>query len=409
MIINELNENIGSILTHSEIREIKSKSDLMLNPEEWRSTGFGGLESHKQFVLKNKAAHYFFNVKNILRQYCSEKNFNLSDNYLDNTIVQFLITCKESNAKKNDLMFHVKEWLQDLDEVKIHDYRILLPINHYDFKEELNLENVHIVKLTDEIIEQYFKSDKNVLKDLFDREHLEQSNHTNIYAIIDVKAHEQDAAIELANELLDKFIFAVKLFDPGSFISSRKNSYEQVNESIISYDKSKKSMSYSGHSHYVPGRITPDKDFYKKLEVKWKKLTSFLYSEHLTMFQKSILASTYWYGKIDELRDSNVKKFLYYLIGLEKLLLKKNEQKKTKKFGDHSAILFSGNIKYTESYQKYYTKRNDIVHDENIRIYDEEVVTLQINLRSLLLDMIENFDKYQDVESYYKQKYNIVL
>ena len=157
-----------------------------------------------------------------------------------------------------------------------------------------------------------------------------KNNHTKTHAIIDVKAHDYDAAKELAAELLDKFIFSIKLFDPGSFVSTRKNSYEQINDSILTYNKSTKTLRSSGHNHHIPDRVNPSNDFYKNLEIKWKKLTSFLYSECLTMFQKSILASMYWYGSIDTLRDSNTKKILYYLIGLEKLLLKKKEQKKRK-------------------------------------------------------------------------------
>ena len=93
----------------------------------------------------------------------------------------------------------------------------------------------------------------------------------------------------------------------------------------------------------------------------------------------------------------------------KKLLLKKKEQKKTKKFGEHAAILFSGNRKYTKSYETYYEKRNDIIHDENIKIYNEEINTLQFNLRNLLLDMIENSDKFQNIESYYMNRHNIAL
>lgn len=409
LIINEINENVVNTLKFSEIKEIKSKSDLMHRPENWRSTSFGPLGSHKWFILKNSAAYYFFNIKKILREYCSKKNYSLSENYLDKNIIDFLISCKTSNAPDSDVMFNVKEWLKELDSINRHEYRILLPVNHYDFREELNIDNIQIVKIDDDSIKKYFISDDRVSREIYDVEHLEESNHTNIYAIVDVKAHDLDAATELANELLDKFIFSIKLFDPGSFISTRKNSYEQINESILTYDKSTKNLGYSGHSHYVPGRITPSKEFYKKLERKWKKLTVFLYSEHLTMFQRSILASMYWYGSVDIMRDSNVKKFLYYLIGLEKLLLKKKEQQKTKKFGEHSAILFSGDRKYAESYERYYLKRNDVIHDENIRIYDEEVTTLEINLRSLLLDMVEHSDKYQNIESYYKDKYNITL
>ena len=408
MIINEINQNVINILQFSEIRDSTNILDRSINPDEWRSIVSKSLKHNVMFVLKQKATYYFFNIKDILREYCSEKNYKLSENYLDKTIVDFLISCKLSNISESNVMFHVKKWLEKFDSINLHEYTILLPINHYDYNGDLTIGNIKIIKINNDSLKKYFAMDIQTFNSPFDIEHLIKDNHTNIGAIINIKAHDYDAAKELAEELLDKFIFSIKLFDYGSFISTRKHSYDLINYDILTYNKSTKSLSLLNHDCYSLVRITPNKEFYKNLENTWKKLESFLYSEHLTMFQKSILSSLYWYGSIDKLRDSNVKKFLYCLIGLEKILLKKKESQKGKKFGEHLSIIFSGDQKYAEEYKKYYDKRNDLVHDENIQIYDEEVSTLEISLRYLLLDMIKDSDKYQDVESYYK-KYKIDL
>ena len=403
MIVDTINENVIEILKFSEIEDTPRIKKLP-NHTEWRSIAFGPPKSCK-FILKNKAAHYFFNIKGSLREYCSEENYKLSENYLDKTIVDFLISCKSSDMSNSDVMSRVKKWLEKLG-VNLHEYRIMLPVNHYDYNCNLTIDNIDIVKIDNDLIKKEFPLDEPIL---FNAEDFIKENHTHVGAIITVKAHDVDAAKELAEELLDKFIFSIKLFDYGSFISTRKHSYETIGYSFFIYDKSAKLFHSSMDTYYIPCRITPNKEFYKNLENTWKKLTSFLYSKNLKPFQKSILASMYWYGSIDSLRDSNVKKFLYYLIGLEKVLLKKKEQKKGKKFGERMAIIFSGDLKHTKFYKKYYAKRNDLVHDENLRIYDEEVDTLRINLKYILLDMIENSDKYQDVGSYYKDKYNIDL
>ena len=408
LIINTINENVIDILKLSKIKDFTQRSDIFLNLTEWRAIGFGPQDSMKVFVLQDKAAHYFFNIKRILREYYSEKNYRLSENYLDKTIVTFLISCKSSKISDSDVASRVKEWLEKLDGVNQYEYRILLPVNHYDH-DHFTIDNITIAKIDNDLIKKYFATNKQLLTGLHDADYFMESNNTDIGAIITVKAHDVGAAQELAEELLDKFISSIKLFDSDSLISTRKYSYEQINYSIFIYNESRKSLRSIGHSYYTSGRMIHSKEFYKKLENAWGKLASFLYSEHMTAFQKSIFSSMYWYGSIDSMRDSNVKKFLYYLIGLEKLLLKKNEQQKGKKFGEHSAIIFSDDRKHAEFFKKYYDKRNDLIHDENIRIYDEEVTTLELNLRNLLLDMIEKSDKYQDVESYYKDEYKIDL
>ena len=403
---DEINKNVTEILKFVEIEDQTSNNFIRLKHDEWRRIGFP--ESNKTLILKNNATFYFFNIKQNLREYCSEKNYRLSENYLNNTINDFLISCKLSNISQNDVRTQVKNLLDKIDDVNLHEYRVFLPVNHYDYRDNFTVDTVKIVKIDNDLFKKYFTYQGRTV-DSPNVDNLIEHNNTDVGAIITVKAHDIEAAKELAEELLDKFVFSIKLFDFGSFISTRKYSYDQVNYCTLIYDKSTQGVSSRWDEYYPLARTTPPDEFYKKLENKWKKLTSFLYSEHLTTFQKSILDSMYWYGSTDNLRDSNTKQFLHCLFGLEKILLKKYESQKGKKFAKHMAIIFSGDHKYADSYRKYYDKRNDLVHDENTRIYDEEVMTLKINFRELLLDMIENHDKYENIESYYKEKYKIDL
>ena len=409
LITNEIIDNVIKVIQFSEIKELEFWQKSVHNPDIWRWTSFGDLNSQKMFILKSNSGHHFYKIKKDLRKYFSKKNYSISENYLDSTVIDFLISCKISNLQNCDITINVKEWLEELDTINRNEYRVLLPINHFDYRNELSIANLKIVKINTDLINKYFVTDGHIPNTVFTAKDFIQSNDTDICAIINVKAHDDSAATELARELLDKFIFSIKLFDPGSFISTRQHSYQQTFECILVHNKSTKKFLFPGENYFMPSRIVPNEKFYKNLKIKWEKLASFLYSEHLTMFQKSILASMYWYGSIDNLRDSNVQKFLFYLIGLEKLLLKKNEQQKTKKFGEHAAILFSGNLQHCKFYESYYAKRNELIHDENIRIYDEEISTLRLNLRSLLLVMIENSDKYSNIESFYKDKYKLVL
>ena len=50
----------------------------------------------------------------------------------------------------------IKEWLQEFDSVEQHDYKILLPISHYDFKNELNIANLKIIRINDHAFKKKF-------------------------------------------------------------------------------------------------------------------------------------------------------------------------------------------------------------------------------------------------------------
>lgn len=247
-------------------------------------------------------------------------------------------------------------------------------------------------------------------KQIYDMEYdsLTKHNETKNIAIIEVESIEQDDAIQKANDNLKKFIHAEKLIDVGSFVTIRTKHYSQVNESIGVYNKTTKGYSSSSHNHHIPIRMTPSKEFYEKLEPYRNKLYKFLFNTNLTSLQQSIISSMYWLGEVDILRDTNEKKYLSYLTGLEKIVVKKHENQSKKKFALHMCALHK-TPNEIQFYEDYYERRNQLLHDENLRIFDEQVFTLLSIMRRLLLEMIEHYDEYQNVEEFWLKQYNITL
>ncbi|MCH7561148.1 MAG: hypothetical protein IIC67_07260 [Thaumarchaeota archaeon] len=391
-------KNIKELLNHCELRETKSIQD----PDVWRSRRRGNDPDF--FVLKKSAGYPFFRGLTYLRDQIKNKNLEFSDDFLNNSFVNFV----ESQTRKNGNVYnHCQTWFDDLCVSHPRKFVFLIPLSHYDYKHEIDLDIIKIVKITDEIINQEFSIPKQ-LTQLYNAEELIQDNDTKTYAIVKLSAFEASAAEDAAYNVVEKFIYAIKLIDPGSHIRLRKRVMKQVNERILSSENG--NFTDGGHTHNLPVRVTPSDDFYNKLQPYWDKLSSFLYSDNPTDLQQVILSTLYWYGETDVHTDSKVKQFLNFITGLEWIVLHVYERTllKSNKFSQNCAILFSGDKKYSDFWEKYYSKRNDLNHQKLVDIYKEEIDTLRLNLRSLLLQLIKHTDNYDTLKEVFEKEYKIL-
>ncbi len=80
---------------------------------------------------------------------------------------------------------------------------------------------------------------------------------------------------------------------------------------------------------------------------------------------------------------------------------------KSEKFSQNCALLFSGDKKYSDFWEKYYSKRNDLTHQKLVEIYKEDIDTLKLNLRDLLLQLIKHTDNYDTLKEVFENEYDI--
>jgi len=390
-------KNIKELLNHCELRKTQSIQD----PDVWQSRISGNDPNF--FVLKKSASYNFFRSLDYLREQIKKKNLELSDDFLNNSFVNFI----ESQTRKNGNVYNnCQTWFDDLCILQIKKFVFLIPLSHYNYKHEINLDVIKIVKITDEVINQEFTIPKE-LTQLYSVEKLIKDNDTQTYALVKLSAFEKNVAEDTAYNIVEKFIYATKLIDPGSYIRLRKRVMHQVNEQILSSENG--NFSDGGHTHNLPVRVTPSDDFYNKLQPYWDKLSSFLYSDNLTDLHQVILSALYWYGETDVHTDSKVKQFLNFITGLEWIVLHVYGRTlvKSDKFSQNCAVLFSGDKKYSNFWAKYYSKRNNLNHQKLVDIYKEEIDTLRLNLRSLLLQLIKHTDDYDTLKEVFERKYEI--
>ena len=411
MIIDDLKNNLQKVLEHTTFQNLPSGFERIDDPKIWRSHGYVNFFPERKqvtVVLDNESAYFYYKFMNGVRKYCDEKNLCFSEQFLDKKVMELIEKFDGADSTK-DMLNLINTFLTQFDKTNYHSYLIFLPISHYQYH-EINLDKFQIKKLTKDDFFKYVESIEKEQEPIYELEYdsLTKHNETNTIAIIEVESIEQDDAIQKANDILKKFIHAEKLFDVGSFVTSRPKHYSQVHESIAIYNKTTKGFFFSGHNHNIPIRLTPRKEFYQRLEPYRDKLYQFLFKNNLTSLQQSIISSMYWLGEVDILRDTNEKKYISYLTGLEKISLKKYEGQSKKKFAQHMCALHKTPDEI-QFYENYYERRNQLLHDENLRIFNEQVFTLLSIMRRLLLEMIDHNEEYQNIEEFWLKQYNITL
>ena len=403
MLVNAVSRLVAGALAHVEITAHPLRQ-LHREPGLWRVIVDPAGQS---VVMKSSVSYYFFELKRHMRNYCTEKNLIVSETFIDEQIVSLLTDAKASCTGLADIALCVKDRIADIDKTTQDDYTVVLPLNRYYFRGEVNTARIKIAKITDKKIEESMPPIPDTIKDNINTKNLADKNKTDTFAIICTRANDEESALELAEGMVDRFVYAVKLIDPNTTVTSRRNFCGGLSMSYSIYNASKGHLSSaSKRLNELPVAPQSD-DFYDRFNKPWTRLLGFLFDSHPTDLQKSIIDALYWYGEVDAHRNTLVSQYLYYLIGLEKLLVPSHERQKAKKFGSTTAVVFHGNADHAGFYEKYYKKRNSLVHEGPVTIYKEDVDGLKIWLRSILLELVNNTDKFIDLASYYKGVHNI--
>ena len=403
MLVNTVSRLVDGALAHVEIT-VRPIGQLHKQPNLWRLTVDNEGQST---VMKSGAAYYFFKIKRHMRDYCAEKNLIVSETFIDEQIVILLAGAKASCTGLADIALCVKDWIANIDKTAQDDYTVVLPLNRYQFGGEVNTARIKIVKIADKKIEDSMPPISGAMKDGINAKYLADKNKTDTFAIIRTRANDKKSALELAEGMVDKVVYAIRLIDPNATVTSRRNFCSGLSMLYFVYNASKRQLS-SGFERLNELPVIPQSDdFYDKLNEPWTCLLGFLFDDHPTDLQKSIIDALYWYGEVDAHRDTLVSQYLYYLIGLEKLLVPDHERQKAKKFGSTAAAVLHGSADHAGFYEEYYKKRNSLVHEGPVTIYKDDVDGLKIWLRSILLELVNNTDKFVDLVSYYNGVHGI--
>lgn len=400
------------------VGSIKEMVDLtLLNPKEFDKSEMSVVShntiTNTTFCMPHKTNYYKLKILQYVRTKSKQWEVQISDEFISNQLEKLIFQIKRDKKLLEQLGKTTKDWLEKLKKLNSMNLRFILPVNNVDYRKDIEFDNIKLKKLTLEVLksfvsfhdnEKFFTPEK-TLEDL-------KRNQTDIFAIIDVQAEDEEKGYEIAKENLKKLIHAMRLFDPPSGITEREFYFPEIKYPYIMLNLDKKSFSPRYHSLHLNAHIWRTKEYWVRVQPDWDQLSTFLYSTTPNQIQSLILTALYWYGDAGKETEDNLSKFLKYMHGLETLLIFDNKYEKGERMAARLAAINSKHNTanydfYKNLMQKYYKFRSGMIHSGRLSIDNEDVGTTHNWLRNLLFDYIRYSKTYSDIAVLFQTEFSL--
>ena len=344
-----------------------------------------------RLALGEDAPEPYYKIMNILR-----KNFPDSTDVKFEQSIESLLFRILKNKKKNMKKIS-KDWLEDIFKKKrnMEYYTHAGFIADYPFTYSLKIDNVLIAPINSDEIKshEFFGEINHWLKKM------SKPMGMNAMFVCRVQAYDNDNCKLISNTHVNRVLHFIKLIDPYSEVRLQVKDYKVVGRSEI--------IGRGKGSEYSHGNILRKDNFMNRsVPVEFMnrirdKAETFFFKKDITGFQKAILSALYWYGRVDVTFDDYIVQYISYINGLERLVLFDAKGDKAEMFGKRISCRNPGIDR--EEISHLYQKRNDLLHENEPNIYEDELTMLRTLLRLLILDMIDNNDDCIVLHSYFKK------
>ena len=400
------------------VGSIKEMVDLtLLNPKEFDKSEMSVVShntiTNTTFCMPHKTDYYKLKILQYVRTKSKQWEVQISDEFISNQLQKLIFQIKLDKKLLEQLGKTTKDWLEKLKKLNSMNLRFILPVNNVDYRKDIEFDNIKLKKLTLEVLKSFvsfhdnekFFTPKKTLEDL-------KRNQTDIFAIIDVQAEDEEKGYEIAKENLKKLIHAMRLFDPPSGITEREFYFPEIKYPYIMLNLDKKNFSPRYHSLHLNAHIWRTKEYWVRVQPDWDQLSTFLYSTTPNQIQSLILTALYWYGDAGKETEDNLSKFLKYMHGLETLLIFDNKYEKGERMAARLAAINSKHNTanydfYKNLMQKYYKFRSGMIHSGRLSIDNEDVGTTHNWLRNLLFDYIRYSKTYSDIAVLFQTEFSL--
>jgi len=410
-----------NISFNNTVSNIKKIVDLtLLNPKKFNKFEMSIVSARPQkkqtIAVPFTADYYWLRVVQYVREKSKDWNSILSDTFISNELEELIFQIKTDRKKYGQIGRIAKNWINRLKQQTITNFRFILPINNVDYRKDFDFGQVKLVKITLAKLKKYVPftiqtghlSPSKTLKDIT------SLNQTKIFTIIEVQAKDEKQGMILAKINLKRLIHAMRLFDPPSGITEREQYFPETKHPYMIVNLDKNTAKHSFTNLHLNAHIWRTKEYWKRVDPFWKKLSLFLFSDNLTEVQSLILTGLYWYGEAGKETEDDIGKFLKYTYGLENLVIFDDKYGKKNRMADRLAKIFSKknstNYKfYNDLIKQYYGARSGAIHAGKVMVDVEDVGTTHNWLRSLIFDYIRLSKKYTDVKTMFKKEFSITI
>lgn len=408
-----------NISISTTIENIKKITDLtLLNPKDFDKMKMSKVLHKTQenitICIPMESDYYWLKVIQFVRQKSQKWIVKLSDDFISNELQSFIYQLKTNKKKYGNIGKSVKEWLEALKKIPITNFRFILPVNHVDYRKDLDLGRIKLQKITLRKLKKLATFDKTGLfsarKVMADMTTL---NETEIFAIIEVQAKDQNQGMIFANLSLKRLIYAMRLFDPPSGITNREEYFPPVHFHYLIVNLDRDSLFLPNSNLHLNAHVWRTKEYWKRVNPDWNTLKKFLFSSSLNEVQSTILNALYWYGDAGREMDDDLSKFLKYTYGLENCVIFDNQYDKKNRMASRLSTIIGSDrqtqIFWNDLLKQYYDVRSGAIHSGKLVVEKEDVNTTHKLLRDLIFRYIRLSKKYTDLKTMFKTEFAISI
>jgi len=336
--------------------------------------------------------------------------YKVSTDYLTSLLLEY---CKSEHNSPNHTVNFSKVLLERLA-VDIRDYTIILPISNLSVEIEITLGEVKIVPLSQAEIESWFKpahNDDSEAKKLLRKSQIEevQKEHQGgAAAKVNIVA-ESKAANREAREKVEKALALLRLYCSANF-------HPEV-ASYVNIWGTSKIPEFKTFFYREDSGIQIQAGILKNTEIFWRisgemliqmnqdglgRIVQIHQKQNKSEFEK-LLLETIWLYSQSNLKANTYEKLLYMLAALEKLLIKDSSEPLQQNISERLAFLIAPTLEsrkaVIENLKKIYAIRSSFFHHgKKIENTDSMIIFMQ-NIWSLLMNLINQSDKFISKES----------
>ena len=384
-IYYELSKPLTDLIEHCTYDNKPDLNFKNVPDNAWRTSS----TMNGTLVLTFDAHQHYYKIVPILR-----KTFPIITEEQHQRNIQALLVRIFIDPKKNVEKI-TKDWLSELFQLKLKDHECVGLIAGYPFPHSLKIGNVTIMPINSKEAKELNKKyagpggELSILKN--------QKRGINAIFCCTTKAYDDDSCMLISKNNVNRVLNFIKLIDPYSEVRLQVKNYKSMGDS--NHITTENGTSWI-HDNVIRKDRIKREYFFENIEKLIKAAEKFFFKKDVTYLQKSILSALYWYGRVDVTFDNAIDQYISYINGLERLVLFDSKQDKAEVFGDRISKRFKHHDK--QDMIKFYKKRNELLHEREPDIYEEDLTTLRFLLHNLITDLVYKNEEYNTLYLYFR-------
>ena len=382
---NALKSPLENLLEHSNYEDefsLNNASNIWRQNLHWEHTW----SNSGQITLSHDAKPYYYKVLQILK----ENLFMIGESQHKRNMMELLYRLCKSG--KDQIEGITKDWLDQLYKLKIEQYTFVGFIADYPFTNSFKINGVTISPIDS-------KEGKKIIKNTCPE--IQKYNFVNqgLNAVFSckVEAYDEEDCKLTAIFTVNYVLSLIKVIDMQSEVRLQAKNYPLPKELYFCETKNTQEIMVHNKSRQ---EYTTKSCKSKEIENLRKCAGRFLLDDYKNDLEFGIMSALYWYGHIDTSIDDEKSQYISYMNGLERLVLYDSPRDKAIKFAERLSKRFKQD---KDEMENFYKTRNELLHEDEPDIYEEELLILRNMLADLIQDLICQSEKHATFYSYFKQ------